>query len=91
MQTITVSVLQTQCRALVEEVAMTGEPVTILHDGHPVAQLIPTSPPSGPFPQLALLGTVHLHGDVGAPVLPAEAWEAEGNQQPSSSKALVLC
>jgi prevent-host-death family protein len=82
MKTITMSALQTQCVAVVEEVATTGEPVTILHHGHPVAQLVPSPRPDGPFPQEALRGTVHIHGDIEAPVLPPDAWEAEEPPQP---------
>ena len=82
MKTITIAALQTQCVAVVEEVATTGEPVTILHHGYPVAQLVPSGLPSGPFPQETLHGTVHIHGDIEAPVLPPDAWEAEGPPQP---------
>lgn len=82
MKTINVSAFQAQCLALLEEVAKTGEPVTILKHGTPVAQLVPSPPPSGPHAQTALLGTVHLHGDIEAPVLPPEAWEAEGPSHP---------
>ena len=78
MKTITMAAFQSQCVTLVEEVATTGEPVTILHHGHPVAQVVPSCRPSGPFPQAALRGTVHIHGDIETPVLPPEAWEAEG-------------
>jgi len=82
MKTINVFAFQTQCIALVEEVATTGEPVTILQDGQPVAQLVPSRLPSGPFPQAVLRGTVHIHGDIEAPVLPSNAWEAEEPPQP---------
>ena len=82
MKTINVSAFKSQCLALVEEVAATGEPVTILKHGEPVAQLVPLRLPAGPFPQAALLGTVRIHGDIEAPVLPPEAWEAEGPDHP---------
>ena len=85
MKTIHLSAFQAQCLALVEEVAKTGEPVTILQHGTPVAQLVPSllpSGPSGPYAQMALLGTVRIHGDIEAPVLPPEAWEAEGPSHP---------
>jgi prevent-host-death family protein len=82
MKTIHLSAFQAQCLALVEEVAKTGEPVTILQHGTPVAQLVSSLPPSGPYAQLALLGTVRIHGDIEAPVLPPEAWEAEGPSHP---------
>jgi prevent-host-death family protein len=82
MKMITLSALQTQCVAVVEEVATTGEAVTIVHHGHPVAQLVPSDVPPGPFPQEALRGTVHIHGDIEAPVLPPDSWEAEGPPRP---------
>jgi prevent-host-death family protein len=82
MKTIALSVFQAQCVAVVEEVATTGEPVTILQHGHPVAQVVPSPLLSDPFPQAALRGTVHIHGDIEAPVLPPDAWEAEGPHQP---------
>lgn len=72
MKIITLSALQTQCMAVVEAVTMTGEPVTVLHHGHPVAQVVPSPQPSGLFPQAALRGTVHMHGDMEAPVLPPD-------------------
>lgn len=82
MKTIALSVFQTQCVAVVEEVATTGEPVTILQHGYPVAQVVPAPLPSAPVPQAALHGTVHIHGDIEAPVLPPDTWEAEGSPQP---------
>ena len=81
MKMINVSTFKTQCLALIEEVVTTGEPVTILQDGHPVAQLVPLPVLSGPFPQTTLQGTVRIQGDIEAPVLPPDAWEAEGAPQ----------
>lgn len=81
-KTINASVFKAQCLAILEEVAKTGEPVTLLKHGKPVAHLVPPLLPPGPYPQVALLGTVTIHGDIETPVLPPEAWEAEGPGHP---------
>ena len=68
-----------KCLSLLEEVARTGQPVTILKRGKPIAQLVPAVPRHGRFPQDTLLGTVQIQGDIEAPVLPPEAWDIEGS------------
>lgn len=77
MQTITATKFKAQCLAILDEVATTGETVTILKRGQPVAQLIPPVPTDARYPQEELFGTLVLHGDVVGPVLPANAWDAE--------------
>jgi prevent-host-death family protein len=75
MRTITASDLKATCLALLDEVSRTGEPVTITKRGRPVARLVPARQPDG----LAELGgTVEIVGDIIAPVLSPDAWEAEG-------------
>ena len=54
------------------EVARTGEPVTILKRGKPVTQLTPPVPKEK-YPQYALRGTLQILGDVMGPPLPANA------------------
>lgn len=66
--------------AILDEVIETGQAVTILKRGKPVAQLVPPVPRKSGYPQEALLGTVEIHGDIIEPVLDAEIWEAEGEQ-----------
>ena len=77
MQTINASQFKARCLALLDEVAATGETITVLKRGKPVAQLVPPAPAAARYPQDELLGTVTLKGDVIEPVLPAQSWDAE--------------
>lgn len=74
------SEFKAKCLAILDEVQRTGEPVTILKRGKPVARLVPAVEGEEPFPQDTLEGTVRIRGDIVGPVLPPEAWDAE--QQP---------
>jgi antitoxin (DNA-binding transcriptional repressor) of toxin-antitoxin stability system len=62
---------------LLDQVAKDGEVITILKQGRPVAQLIPLTEPDTEFAQQSLRGTVTYSGDVVAPALRPEDWEAE--------------
>lgn len=81
MRTIRASEFKAKCLAILDEVARTGESVTILKRGRPVASLVPPSLGEGKYPQHALRGTVKIHGDLLEPVLPTDAWEVEGEGQ----------
>jgi prevent-host-death family protein len=77
MREINAAEFKAKCLAILDEVAQTGQPVTILKRGRPIAQLIPSVPRLGRYPQEALMGTVQIHGNIVAPVLPPEAWDIE--------------
>lgn len=77
MRTMTATEFKAKCLAVLDEVRSSGETVTILKRGKPVAQLVPPAPVSTGYPQEALRGTVTFHADVVAPALPAGAWDAE--------------
>jgi prevent-host-death family protein len=81
MREINASEFKAKCLAILDEVAQTGQPVTILKRGRPIAQLIPPVPWLGRHPQEALVRTVQIHGDIVAPVLPAETWAIEGHSE----------
>lgn len=81
MYTINVSEFKAKCLAILDDVARTGEPVTILKRGKPIAQILPVVPRQTEYPQETLRGTVEILGDIVEPVLPAEAWEAEGRHE----------
>jgi prevent-host-death family protein len=66
-----------RCLAILDEVARTGEPVLIRKRGRPVAQLVPATPVEVGSPQHSLLGTVRIVGDIIAPALSSEDWDAE--------------
>ncbi|HEY4003145.1 MAG TPA: type II toxin-antitoxin system Phd/YefM family antitoxin [Candidatus Xenobia bacterium] len=75
MKQINASEFKAKCLAILDEVEASGEPVTILKRGRPVAQLLPA--PKISRPQDALRGTVTFYGDVIEPVLPPDAWEMD--------------
>lgn len=77
MSTINASEFKAKCLALIDEVSQTGEAITILKRGKPVAQLIPALPEEGRYPQSSLSGSVRILGDIVGPALPPEDWEAE--------------
>jgi prevent-host-death family protein len=81
MREINASEFKAKCLAILDEVAQTGQSVTILKRGRPIAQLIPPVPRLGRYSQEALVGTVQIHGDIVAPVLPAETWDIEGHSE----------
>ena len=76
MREIRASEFKAKCLAILDEVERTGEPVTILKRGRPVARLVPPAGQSK-YPQHTLFGTVEVLGDILEPVLPASDWEAE--------------
>ena len=78
METINASELKAKFLAILDEVARTGKGLTVLKRGRPVAQLLPFVPRDKGYPQESLAGTVEILGDVIAPAVPPQDWEAEG-------------
>jgi prevent-host-death family protein len=78
MRSIRASEFKAKCLAILSEVERTGEPVTILKHGRPVARLVSPSLGATKYPQDVLRGSVEILGDILDPVFPAETWEAEG-------------
>ncbi len=76
MPSINASEFKAKCLGLLDEVARTGESLTILKRGRPLARLVPIQVESTGWPQQELVGSVEILGDVVSPVLPAEAWGA---------------
>jgi prevent-host-death family protein len=73
MKSITAAAFKAKCLQLMDEVATTGEPLTITKHGRPVCQLVPYRPK----PQTlygALQGSITITGDLIAPL--DVAWEA---------------
>ncbi len=75
---INASEFKAKCLAILDEVSATGETVTILKRGRPVAELVPPVSTGSRYPQDDLRESVVIKGDIVEPVLPAEAWEAVG-------------
>ena len=75
---INASEFKAKCLAILDEVSTTGESVTILKRGRPVAELVPPITTDSRYPQDDLRDSVVIKGDILEPVLPAETWEAIG-------------
>ena len=86
MHEINASTFKARCLSILDEVARTGEPVTIVKRGRPVAQLVPAVAVKARYPQDTLAGSVETLGDVVSPVLPADAWDAERRPARKTSK-----
>jgi len=76
MKTINASEFKAKCLAILDRVSETGEPLTILKHGKPVAQLVPPATEHR-YPQDALRGSVEIRGDIVAPTTDPDDWEAE--------------
>ena len=79
MRTVTATALKARCLSILDEVARTGETVTITKRGRPVARIVPPVPMDKDYPQQRLSGRIRIVGDIVSPALPPEAWEAEGS------------
>ncbi|MBI4872548.1 MAG: type II toxin-antitoxin system Phd/YefM family antitoxin [Candidatus Riflebacteria bacterium] len=76
MHRLSATEFKAKCLAVLDEVARTGEGVTVTKRGHPVAQVLPVVPRHQGYPQDRLRGTVEVLGNILDPVLPMGAWEA---------------
>jgi prevent-host-death family protein len=78
MKTVNATRFKAECLAILDDVAHEGQPVTITKRGKPVARLVTAAGAAEKTPQETLLGTVEILGDIISPVLPPDAWEADG-------------
>ena len=69
MRTITASELKAKLLAVLDQVEESGEGLTVLKRGRPIAQILPALPREDGFPQETLRGTCRIVGDVMAPVI----------------------
>ena len=77
MKILNATDFKAKCLAILDEVYKTGEPVTILKSGHPVAQVVPPVPRDEDHPQISLHGSVTIVADIIAPAVSADQWDAE--------------
>ena len=80
MKAMKASEFKARCLAVLDDVARTGEPVAISKRGRIVAEVVRPRQRSkaARFPQEVLRGTGTTLGDILAPAVPPEAWEALG-------------
>ena len=82
MRAIKASEFKARCLAILDEVARTGDPVAISKRGRIVAEVVrPRSAKAVRYPQEALRGAGTTLGDIIAPAVPPEAWEAIGKRR----------
>jgi antitoxin (DNA-binding transcriptional repressor) of toxin-antitoxin stability system len=82
MRLIKASEFKARCLAILDEVDRTGDAVVISKRGRIVAELIrPRHGRARRYPQDALRGTGRTLGDIIAPAVPADAWEATGGRR----------
>jgi prevent-host-death family protein len=72
------SEFKAKCLKVLDQVARTGEPLTILKRGEPVAQLVPATPRDEGYPQETLFGAGRILGDVVSPAVSSDDWDANG-------------
>ena len=77
MRTMKASEFKAKCLAVMDEVAATGEPVTITKNGKPVAQLVPPDELGGRVKSIIGLhkGQIEILGDIISAV-GEDDWEA---------------
>ena len=89
MKTMPAGEFKARCLRVMEEVKKYRTPVVITKKGRPVAKLVPADTPAvDVFGCMA--GTARIVGDVEAPVLGANAWDAIGrgaSARPRSRRA----
>jgi prevent-host-death family protein len=79
MRTVNATEFKAKCLRLLDEVAETGEGITVTKRGTPVATVFPIAGREELelYPQETLAGTFEITGDILSPPLPPEAWDAE--------------
>ena len=89
-RTVNASEFQTRCLSLIDEVAETGESITIMKDGRPVSRLVPCSDvpstrngPPFPSPLGAYKGRIWIVGDVDLDEISVldDDWEGQWEKQ----------
>jgi prevent-host-death family protein len=65
-KTVKAAEFKAKCLQLMDEVARTGEPVTVTKRGKPVARLVPAAEKRSPFGFMK--GRVHILGDIISPL-----------------------
>jgi prevent-host-death family protein len=77
METMAVSKFKATCLAVLQRVRKTGRPVRITRFGKPVADVVPPRPAAAEDDWIGcMVGRAETTGDLVAPVLGAEEWQA---------------
>ena len=65
---------QAHCLALLEEVVRTGQSLIVIQDGQPAVEIRPIQPVQAVSLFGLTAGTVHIDGDIVAPVVASHEW-----------------
>lgn len=77
MEEMAISKFKATCLEVMERVRKTRTPILITRHGVPVAQVVPPQPAERPKNWLGCMaGTVTILGDIVAPVMDPDDWEA---------------
>jgi len=76
MKSVSISEFKAKCLGLIEQVDKTRQPLRITRHGHPVAEVIPAGPERKRKFLGDMAGTVEFLGDVVAPVIDLDEFEA---------------
>ena len=76
MKSVAVSEFKAHCLSLLDDVARTGEPLLVTKRGKPLARVTSSGNVAVARPQDTLRGSVSYEGDLLAPVVPPETWNA---------------
>jgi prevent-host-death family protein len=78
-ETIPISKFKATCLGVLERVRRTGKPVIVTRFGEPIARVVPPSPATRKPDWLgAMRDRGSIRGDLVAPVVGSEEWEATG-------------
>ena len=69
MQQIEISKFKATCRAVLDRVARTREPVLVIRRGEPIATIVPHTPGAAGSWLGSMKGSVAIRGDIIAPAL----------------------
>ena len=80
MEEMAISKFKATCLAALERVRRTKQPILITRRGEPIAEIVPPSPPPRSAGWLGCAeGTGRIIGDLVAPVVDEDDWEALGS------------
>jgi len=79
MEEIAISKFKATCLEVLERVRRTRRPIRVTRFGKPVAEVTPPAPQDRPGTRLgSMAGTARITGDIVAPVVEPETWDALG-------------
>jgi prevent-host-death family protein len=77
MEEVAISEFKAKCLALLERVCKTKQPIRVTRFGKPIADVVPPSPVAEPGDWLGTMAkTIDIVGDIVAPVMEENDWEA---------------